>query len=59
MSEMTVKCHICGKPYKVYMFTVADQSACPECVQEAQRATSRKSNDSEILRRDRYFNHDH
>ena len=31
----TVKCPICGKPYKWYSHTVADQSACPKCVAEA------------------------
>ena len=34
-SEQTVKCPICGRPYKVYSHTVMDQSACPRCVQEA------------------------
>jgi hypothetical protein len=33
--EQTVKCPICGEPYKVYSHTVADQSACPKCVAKA------------------------
>lgn len=32
----TVKCPICGKPYKWYSHTTADQSACPKCVREAE-----------------------
>lgn len=32
----TVKCPICGKPYKWYSHTVNDQSACPKCVGEAE-----------------------
>lgn len=35
----TVKCPICGKPYKWYSHTVADQSACPKCVSEATSST--------------------
>jgi len=31
MTERTIKCHICGKPYKVYMFYAGDQSTCGEC----------------------------
>jgi len=36
MHGMTRRCPICGAPYKVAMYTVADQSACPECVGEAE-----------------------
>jgi hypothetical protein len=36
MSEKTVKCPICKKPYKIYMFSAADQSACPKCVKAAE-----------------------
>ena len=36
MSEQTVKCPICGSPYKVYMYYAGDQSACPRCRVEAQ-----------------------
>jgi endogenous inhibitor of DNA gyrase (YacG/DUF329 family) len=35
--EQTVKCPICGRPYKVYAHTTADQTACPKCVAEAER----------------------
>jgi hypothetical protein len=34
----TLKCPVCGKPYKWYGHTVADQSACPKCVREAAEA---------------------
>jgi len=29
------RCNFCGRLYKIYMYTSADQSACPKCVQEA------------------------
>lgn len=35
----TVKCPICGRPYKFMPFSAADQSACPKCVQEAEENT--------------------
>lgn len=35
MWERTVACPICGEPYKVFAMTVADQSACPDCVRKA------------------------
>jgi endogenous inhibitor of DNA gyrase (YacG/DUF329 family) len=35
-TERTVKCPICGEPYKVYAYTTADQSACPQCVRKAE-----------------------
>ncbi len=35
MSEQTVKCPICGEPYKVYPFYAGDQSACPKCQAKA------------------------
>ncbi len=38
-SQTAVKadnCPLCGKPYKVYSYTIADQSACPKCVGEAE-----------------------
>lgn len=40
MMPRTVKCPICGAPYKVYSHTVADQSACSACVAEAERRVS-------------------
>lgn len=36
MSERTVKCPICGEPYKVYDYYVGDQSACPQCRRKAE-----------------------
>lgn len=33
--EQTVKCMICGEPYKFYSHSAADQSACPQCVAKA------------------------
>lgn len=38
MLEGTAKCPFCGRLYKWYAHTVADQSACPRCVAEAERA---------------------
>ena len=37
MTEKTVKCPICGEPYKFYPFSAADQSACQDCVRKAER----------------------
>ena len=37
MNELTVKCPICEKPYKVFPNYAGDQSACPKCRQEAER----------------------
>jgi len=37
--EQTIKCPICGEPYKVYSHTVNDQSACPKCVTKAKHNT--------------------
>lgn len=37
MTETTVKCPICGKPYKVYNAYYGDQSACPKCREEARK----------------------
>jgi len=34
--EQTIRCKICGKPYKVYSHYAGDQSACPECVRQAE-----------------------
>lgn len=53
--DRTVKCHICGKPYKFYAFSAADQSACPACVAEAERAVDRPSTPGEAARRKRYW----
>ena len=34
--EQTIACKLCGHPYKVFMHTVADQSACPRCISQAE-----------------------
>ena len=36
MSEQTIKCPICGNPYKVYSHYAADQSACRTCINKAE-----------------------
>lgn len=45
LSEQTVKCKICGRPYKTYAYFAGDQSACSRCVREAE---SNRSNDVRI-----------
>jgi hypothetical protein len=45
-TEQTVKCPICGDPYKVYNMTTADQSACPQCIAKAARKQGTWSNSS-------------
>lgn len=42
MGERTVACPICGEPYKVFAMTVADQSACPDCVAKADAKLGRQ-----------------
>lgn len=37
MMERTVKCPICGEPYKLMPFYAGDQTACPNCVAKAAR----------------------
>lgn len=37
LTEKTIKCPICGKPYKFYAFYAGDQSVCPKCVAEAEK----------------------
>lgn len=54
--QQTLKCNICDRPYVFYPYSAADQSACPACVAEAQRAVRRPDTDEERRRRDRYFN---
>jgi len=34
--ETTVKCPICGRPYKCFDMYAGDQSACPKCISEAE-----------------------
>ena len=37
MTEQTVKCKICGEPYKTYPHYAGDQSACPQCITKANK----------------------
>lgn len=58
MMEQTIKCPICGRPYKVHSMTVADQSACPSCMAEAERrALSPTEHEEDVYRRrrERFF----
>lgn len=58
MNGQTRKCPICGQPYKVFNMTTADQSACPECVREAERRIERPTpieRDEYRRRRREYF----
>lgn len=55
MNEQTVKCPICGRAYKVYSMLVGDQSACPACVREAEKATTRPDTAKQVMRRHRRF----
>jgi hypothetical protein len=41
VSEHTIKCPICEKPYKVYSHFAGDQSACSKCQQEARGGSLR------------------
>lgn len=34
--ERTVKCPVCGEPYKFYSYSAADQSACRDCVRKTE-----------------------
>lgn len=56
IDKQTMKCPICGRPYAVYAMTVADQSACPACVREGERAVQRPDTPQENRRRNEYFN---
>lgn len=42
MNERTVKCDICGEPYKVIPYLDIDQSACPDCVAKADKKMGAK-----------------
>ena len=55
MLDQTCKCHICGRPYKVYPMMVGDQSACPACVAEAERGVSAPDTAAQRNRRRDYF----
>jgi hypothetical protein len=37
MTEHTIKCRICGRPYKFYAHKCGDQSACPACIRAAEK----------------------
>lgn len=37
MTDRTVKCPICRRPYVVYGYYVGDQSACRKCRREARK----------------------
>ena len=39
--DKTVKCPICGEPYKFMAFIGADQSACSRCVRKAEADVKR------------------
>ncbi len=54
----TIKCRICGKPYKVSGYTVIDQSACPECVRAAETGVERESTPAERTARKHHFGND-
>lgn len=36
--EQTLKCPICGKPYKAYSHFAGDQSACQKCQSKARKS---------------------
>lgn len=55
LTERTIKCPLCNKPYKQYAFSAADQSACPACVNAAEYAANRNSSTEEQIRRFKYF----
>lgn len=39
MTSGTLKCKICGEPYKWYSHLVADQTVCPSCERKARMNT--------------------
>ncbi len=53
--DETVKCRICGKPYKFFVFYAGDQSACPDCRSAAKRGIERESSPDEDRRRKAHF----
>lgn len=55
MTSGTMKCPVCGRPYKWYGMKAGDQSACPRCVQTAEAATRRPDTRKERERRERAF----
>jgi len=49
MDERTVKCPLCGEPYKAYAFFAGDQSACPECRGKAERNKGRAASADKLI----------
>jgi len=45
-TEQTVKCPICGNPYKFYSFYGGDQSACLACREKAEENMVKKQKSS-------------
>lgn len=43
MSEQTLKCPVCGKPYVFYSMMAGDQSACPSCRRKARPSLFRRA----------------
>lgn len=55
MLDQTCKCHICGRPYKVFSMMAGDQSACPKCVAYAEKRISSPDMPTEERRRRDYW----
>lgn len=51
----TAKCKICGRAYVIYSFYAGDQSACPQCRDEARRAVKREDTPEQIRRRKEHY----
>lgn len=51
----TIKCPICGRPYKWFAHFAGDQSACPACRAEAEQSVFRPDTDEQIRRRRRFY----
>lgn len=51
----TIKCPICGRPYKWFGHYAGDQSACPMCRYEAEQALKRPDTPEQRRRRERFF----
>jgi tRNA(Ile2) C34 agmatinyltransferase TiaS len=48
--ERTIKCPICGNPYKAYSFYAGDQSACKSCINKADSKQNKNELDRAIDR---------
>ena len=55
MEGGTIKCPICGRPYKWYAYYAGDQSACSSCRAEAEEAVRRPDTPEQIRKRERFF----